>query len=442
MNPRALLTLCVLGLPAAALLIFGPRGNADVPTDRVVVHYWEKWAGVEGDAIKALVRRFNDTVGRDACIWVEYSTVSNVDQRMLIATAGGDPPDIAGLFDYIVPQYAEQDALLPLDELAAEYGIDVARLKPVWLDICRYGGRLYALPSTPYTIALFYNRALFRAAGLDPDRPPRTTAELADYAKRLTIVRDGKVTQLGFTLSPAMLGWWPWVWPCYFGERLWDGKRARIDSERCREAARWVIDWRNEIGNDKVLAFEASALAIESAENPFLGGKLAMVFQGPWMTNWARKYAPDLDYGVASFPSSTPDGGHAFASMDNFVIPRGAKHPREAMTFLAYMMRQDVLEELCREHGKVSPFREPQPAFFAGHRNPHVKLFDELAALPNAFGYPSMPMWAQARTEYLWALNTTLRGLLSPEEALRKAQGNLDRIVSEHKRMALRRTGE
>lgn len=438
-----LLALVLLVLPAIALLLFGPRGGRDVPTDRVVVHYWEKWSGVEGQTIQNIVRRFNDTVGREKAIWVEYSLVSNVDQRMLISTAGGDPPDIAGLFDHIIPQYADQGALTPLDDFVAEHQIDLSAFKPVWLDICRYQGKLYALPSTPYTIALFYNRELFREAGLDPDSPPRTTAELSNFALKLTR-RDAsgdKIVQLGFTASPAMLGWWPWVWPCYFDARLWDGARCLVDSPQSQAAAEWLRDYRVAAGAREVLAFEAAAGAIESADNPFLAGKLAMVFQGPWMANWARRYAPDLDYGVAPFPSSSAERHNQFASLDNFVIPHGAQHPREAMIFLEYLMRQRVLEDLCKGHGKVSPFRNPRPEFFDGHPNKWIHAFDEMAASPRAFGYPPMPMWAQARTEFLASLNSILRGDKTPAAALSEAQKNMDRIVAEYQRMSARRAG-
>ena len=86
----------VLGLPAVGLLVFGPRAKEGTVPDRVVVRYWEKWTGVEAEAMRKIVDRFNATVGADQKIWVEYCSVSNVDHRTLIATAGGDPPDVAG----------------------------------------------------------------------------------------------------------------------------------------------------------------------------------------------------------------------------------------------------------------------------------------------------------------------------------------------------------
>ncbi len=447
MNVRGVILAVILGVPALTLLAFGPRGRVDVPQDRVVVRYWEKWTGVEALAMQRIVDRFNETIGAETGIWVEYNAVSNVDQRMLVATAGGDPPDLAGLFDYVVAQFADQGALLPLDELVGEYGIDEAAFKPVWWRIGTYDGRLYALPSTPYTIALYYNRRLFRAAGLDPDRPPRTTAELNEFARKLTRFEpdaDGRrrITQLGFTSSPGMLGWWHWIWAEYFGEPLWDGTRFAIDTPEGHAMADWVRQFRDAVGNEAVLKFEGAAGAIEGAQNPFLSERLAMVFQGPWMSNWIGKYTPDLDYAVAPFPSSTPDRQYSFASTDVFVIPVGAKHPREAMVFLSYMLRRDVLEALCREHGKVSPFREPGPGFYTTHANPFICVFDQMAASPDAFGYPQMPMWAETSAELLKMHENILRGVRASHDAVRDAQQRVDRVVEDYQRMAARRRGD
>ncbi|HUU82179.1 MAG TPA: extracellular solute-binding protein [Phycisphaerae bacterium] len=440
MTVRSAILLLVLGLPAVLLLLFGPRNTYEVPSDRTVIRYWEKWSGLEGLAMQRVVDRFNETVGAEEGIWVQYCAISNVDQRTLVATAGGDPPDVAGLFDHVVPQFADQGALLELDDLVEEFGIDGQAFKPNWWRIGVYNDRLYALPSTPYTIALYYNRRLFRQAGLDPDRPPQTIAELDECSRRLT-VRDeeGRIVQAGFMPAPALLGWWHWVWPHFFYANLWDGERFGLDTPEGLACARWLAERRAEIGFQEALAFEGTAGAIEGSQNPFIGERIAMVFQGPWVANWVRTYNPSMDYGVAAFPSVRADRRPAFLSSDVFVIPRGSRHPREAMVFLRFVLRQDVMEGLCREHCKVSPFRQPGPDFFDGHPNPYIRVFDELALAKETFGHPAMPTFKQASTEMLFWLENVLQGVRGPEEAVRNTQQKIDAIVNDYNRKAERR---
>lgn len=440
MRHSTVLLAGLLVLPALALLAFGPRGRASVPPDRVVVRYWEKWAGVEAVPIRRIVDEFNNTIGARQGIWVEYNSISDVDKRTLLATAGGDPPDIAGLFDHIVAQLAEQNALMPLDALAAEFDIRADTFKPVWWNVGVYRDQLYALPSAPYTIALFYNRRLFREAGLDPDAPPQTIGEMTDAIRRLTR-RDsaGRITQAGFSVSPSMLGWWPWAWPFFFDARPWNGARFEMNSSAVLAALEWVHDWREAVGLKAMLAFEGSFQSIEGLDNPFLGERLAMVFQGPWMTNWIRTYAPDLDYGVTAFPSADAARHHAFASADVFVIPRGAPHPREAMMFLQYLMRQEVLESLCKAHCKVSPFRRPGDDFLRDHPNPHIRTFDALAESADAFSVPKSACWAQAKDITQVMLESVNRGTSAPQEAAALAQRKLDAAVAEYDATRARR---
>src|SRR4051812_24387604 len=106
---------------ATALLAFGPRPNHTAPPDRVVVTYWEKWVGDQADAMRAIVRDFNQTVGKEKRIWVEYVSLANVQYKTLAATAAGVPPDVSGVWPPQVVQYALSGAATPLDDLVREH---------------------------------------------------------------------------------------------------------------------------------------------------------------------------------------------------------------------------------------------------------------------------------------------------------------------------------
>src|SRR5665213_3666664 len=114
---RAIKTMIgvALGGGTLALLAFGPRANDEFPKDCVIVDYWEKWTGGEELAMRKIVDDFNTTVGRDKHIFVRYLSTSLIEQKTLVATAAGAPPDIAGLYNQDIPQFAALDALLPLE---------------------------------------------------------------------------------------------------------------------------------------------------------------------------------------------------------------------------------------------------------------------------------------------------------------------------------------
>ena len=87
-----------------------------------------------------------------------------------------------------------------LDELAAHDGIRREDFFRAPWEECFYDGRQYAIPYDTDVRVLYYNKALFRQAGLDPDRPPKTWSEMREYSRKLTRRRDDvRIDIVGFS---------------------------------------------------------------------------------------------------------------------------------------------------------------------------------------------------------------------------------------------------
>ena len=151
--------LGALGAGAAGFILFGPRGRQDIPGGRIVLDYWEKWTRHEGDAMERVVDAFNASQGR---IWVRYIVVSDIGQKSLVSIAGGNPPDIIGLYAFNVTPYAESGAILPLDDRAAGAGMSLEQYTPGVRRVMVHKGKWWATVNTAGSVALYYNRAAFR----------------------------------------------------------------------------------------------------------------------------------------------------------------------------------------------------------------------------------------------------------------------------------------
>lgn len=421
--------------------------------ERIHVTYWEKWVGPEEAATRAVVEAFNRSQDR---IRVEYFVQSPVDRKTLVATAGGDPPDVAGLWIQNIASFADAEALTPLDDFIRRDGMTpeqwLSRYYPVYARMVRHNGRVYAGISTPATIALHWNKTLFREAGLDPERPPRTIQELDEFAKRLTRrdARTGELLQVGFL--PQEPGWWPWIFCLWFGGRLFDGDRITLASDpRNIAAMEWVADYTRELGRDAVTSF-ASGFAGQwaSPQSGFFSGKVAMIFQGVWFHNYIRQYKPGLDYGVApAWPAAVPGiDDFAMAEADMLVIPRGAKHPEAAWEFIKYMnsnnpharSREELqgMELLCFLQEKNSALREWSPYFAEHHPHPRIDVFRQLSASPHAEFAPQMGIWTEYEREVLAAFAEVRLLMATPEQALGAAQRRLQKSWDRHFRSLAR----
>jgi multiple sugar transport system substrate-binding protein len=97
------------GVAPAALLAAGCDGQRGDPDGRVVVRYWDKWSGSEANAMQQVVDDFNTSQDR---IRAEYSSVSQINRKLMLAIGDGNPPDVAGLFGNTLAVYPEKNALI------------------------------------------------------------------------------------------------------------------------------------------------------------------------------------------------------------------------------------------------------------------------------------------------------------------------------------------
>ena len=119
--------------------------------------------------------------------------------------------------------------------------------------------------------------------------------------------------------------------------------------------------------------------AFASPQDPFMSGKLAMIFQGVWLANYIRMYAPDMEFGAAPFPVLREgEPPVTYVDSDMLVIPRGAAHPNEAFEFITFVSEQRSTEQLNLGQQKNSPLREVSEAFLANHPHPYIRVFQDL----------------------------------------------------------------
>jgi len=440
--------------------LFGCERSVERAADgRVVVHYWEKWTGFERDAMQAVVDDFNASQDE---VLVKMLPVSSIEQKFMLAVAGGNPPDVVGITSQTLPVFAERGAFEPLDQRLERTGISRSDYLPVYWDMCAHRGFMWALPSVPVTVALHYNRALFEAAGLDPDRPPRTLDELDAMAEQLTVVRverggeavelrypeltaaerasrDFSLVQLGYT--PAVPGWWDAMWGVWFGaELIRDEDTVTATSPENIAAFRWYAGYAEKYGSQNLQKFAQSFGNFSSPQSPFLSEKVAMVLQGVWMHSFIEKYQPTLRWSASAFPSADPGlVDITLADADLLAVPRGAEHPEAAFRFIRYVNTRAPAEKLAMGQRKFTALREVSDDFYARHPHPFIELFVRLARSPNAVAIPKTSVWQAYQSELRVAVNRIYTGTSSVEAALlaaeRRAQTLLDRDLERWRRV-------
>lgn len=127
------------------------------------------------------------------------------ESGILMAYAGGTAPDVVYTNFRLLKQYVGQGFLRPLDDLVAQNPDALGRVRPRVLDELRVDGRIYSVPYSQFVQALYYRKDLFRAAGLDPNKPPTNWDEFYQAAAALT---DPDKGQYGFVFPTDASYWW------------------------------------------------------------------------------------------------------------------------------------------------------------------------------------------------------------------------------------------
>lgn len=120
------------------------------------------------------------------------------ESGILMAYAGGTAPDVVYVNLRQLRNYASQGFLRPLDDLIAQNPDTLERVQDRIKERLSIDGHIYSVPYAQYVQALYYRKDLFRAAGLNPNKPPKDWDEFYQYAQKLTDPAKG---QFGFTFE-------------------------------------------------------------------------------------------------------------------------------------------------------------------------------------------------------------------------------------------------
>ncbi|MEW6227875.1 MAG: ABC transporter substrate-binding protein [Bacillota bacterium] len=409
---RSISSWLVLTLLLSSLAVAGGVFPPGASAARVTISFWHAWGGYEGKKLEELVARFNAT---HPDVKVEPSYVA-IGDKLMTAIAGGTPPDVATIWDWMVASMAADGSLQPLDTYLADSGITREDYLPGIWEYGSYRGGKFAVPTTLNVYAIFYNKDILKAAGYDPAVHITTLEQLEEMAERLTIATKRSFERIGF--MPQYI--WPWFWS--FGGQFYDPATNKItanDPANVR-ALEWMVSFYRKFDFRKYRRFQAGWGEYASPGNPFYTGKIAIVEDGQWQVAAIKKYAPHLNYGVAPYPA--PPGGRknvAWVNGSFWAIPKGAKHPQEAWKFLSWLISPEVSAEWCATINNIPPMRRAiKLQVFANTVTPEFQVFLDLLEKGHTFTIPSLPV-GQYFTNELWnSVGQVLEGLKEPKQAL------------------------
>ncbi|MEZ4699042.1 MAG: ABC transporter substrate-binding protein [Rhodothermales bacterium] len=337
-------TYRLLGVAFAMLLLAGCGGDAGETGDgRTVIRFNLLLISAgQVDHFKWVEQEYERLHPDIDVVFEQFpgSSLKDFEIKLRLRFASGQAPDIFFINDRVVAEFARFGLLSPAPDFITAYA-DSMSLNPAIRDAPYFGGVSYGITSDIAPTVLYYNKDMFREAGLDPERPPRTWSELLDYADRLTVRSpDGAIQRAGFSLrktgfKPGTAEKWLTFLFSAGGEAFDEaGTRALLNSPQGRKA----IDFYDQV----LFKRHIDAVTLEGDQQGFGQQRVAMFLREVHVVRWMQENYPDIDFGVAPIPAE--EGSYSAGGTYIWSVSGDSPHQEEAWRLIDFMMSHEVYD--------------------------------------------------------------------------------------------------
>ena len=346
---------------------------------------------------------------------IKLVNFANILNDTIRAVSTNTAPDLLMLDNPDIASVASHDVLLDLsDRIAASKVVDAKNFYPGPINQSTWKGKIYGFPRGGNTLGLYYNADLFKAAGLDPTKPPQTWDEISAAAAKLT---DAQKRQYGFGFSAvateeSTFQFLPWAQSA-------GGDFNAINTDGSVRA----LEFWQKLVDDKVATPEVLVLNQPDLGSQFIAGNIAMIVTGCWEL---PRFASEVkfDWRVALMPIEKAGAPRASALGElAYAVPKTSAHPDEAFKFLEYIYSQSSRD--WNEYGwlpldQTATPKDPKwPEAYA--------VFAE--QMKYARGRGPSPVWPKVSKAIQVAIQDALTHKTDAKTALDTAQSTIDGLI-------------
>lgn len=318
-------------------------------TKKQKVIFWHSFVATTIPALNELIDRF-EKEHPDIDIDAQYvPTGDALVQKLITAIQSQTAPDVSWIHADFLDKLIASDAIYPMEHfINGTKGLTKEEMNdffPQLLGAFSHKKVLYALPMDATVLALVYNKDHFKAAGIDPDVPPKTWNDLKEYSKKLTLDKDGdgKTDQYGFYV-PAYPGSGPLcIWEVLqWSPYLWQAGGEIIDSTQTK------VLFNSEAGVQALTLWKEIYDQLNFSNYSFThdmglaSGSISMIMDGPWDLPTFRKMK-NIYWAIASLPEG-PKGKATYIAGESLAIFKQSKNPDAAWTFVKWVTQPEIQE--------------------------------------------------------------------------------------------------
>ncbi|MGM0124670.1 extracellular solute-binding protein [Enterococcus sp. AZ194] len=304
--------------------------------------FWNGFTASDGEILQGIVDDFNKTNDKNIKVEMDIMTWANLNEKLPPAISSKTAPDFFALNYPDFAQYVENGAVQSLDDFWDVDGVDKADFTETAVNLGRVNDKQYFVPMQVQGMYMYWNKDLFKKAGVDTEAVPKTWEELTKLAPKLANSQDNVS---GFVFNKDGTA------PLYNWILANGGKLVNEDYTKSAFASPETLKVLQAI-QTMIHDEKAGPESISGAEmdNLMNAGQLAIEINGPWLNNGLK--ANEINYGVTTLPQGTK-GASAILDGVGYAIPASTDpSKKEAIyEFLRYWNSTEIGKKWSQENG-------------------------------------------------------------------------------------------
>lgn len=352
--------------------------------------------------------------------------------KALAALKSGKPAQLSVMFSIDIHELMDLDAIVPFDEVISANDKDwLNSFYPALMENSQVDGKTYGIPFQRSTIVMYYNKDMFRQAGLDPNKPPKTWKEFVAVGKKLTKKENGKVTQWGAMIPSNGYPYWMFAALAKQNDEVLmnqAGTQTYFNNKGVVNALEYWVD----LGKKHHIMPEG-VIEWGTLRQNFLDQKTAIMWHSTGNLTTVKKNAK-FDYGVAMLPGNkslgSPTGGGNF-----YIFKQSSKEEKQAaLKLVKFMTAPEQAAQWSMDTGYMGV---SQAAYETAKLKQYVNDFPPAAVARNQLVHATAELSTHeaGRVRKLLddAIQSALSGQASPKNALNSAQKQAKRVLRKYR---------
>lgn len=384
--------------------------DSSASSEKQKVDFWYYFGGNEEQVLLKQIEKFNNSQDKYEVV-SQYIPFADIKQRLSVGMMGDELPDIVTIDNPDHASFASAGLLADITSRVQEWG-EASNYMEGPLNSSYYDGKIYGLPMTTNTLAIFYNKDMFAQAGIEEF--PTTWDEFREVAKKLTTANTYGLGFAGQKSEEGAFDFMPWL--------LSTG--ANYDSLNTEEGLR-AFNYITDLLKDGSVSKEVLNLTNGDTQKQFSSGQLAMMVNGSWNIAAVKADSPDLNFGIATFPidkqAASSLGGDNIAIINNGNVDG-------AWEFLKWFSSAEQLGPFLEETGYLPVRTDIDTSYW--EEDEYLKPF--LEQLKSAQPRGPHPKWPEISLAIQEAYQKSFSLSYKVEDAVAEAAQKIDKILSQN----------